>query len=62
MNTIKEYATAHGYPYVDYYHLLVDKDGNYVSSYFSDGVHPTLSTYYIMEDYVKPIIDAELSK
>lgn len=60
---IKRYAVANSFVYLDYYSALVDKDGGLPPEYTSDGVHPTVECYKIMEkmflDVVTPLLSGE---
>lgn len=47
---IKEYATAKGYPYVDYHSALTDEEGGLPAKWSPDGCHPNVEGYLIMED------------
>lgn len=53
---IKAYALRHKFSYVDYYSSLADKEGGLPVKYSSDGVHPTLEGYKIMEPIVERAI------
>lgn len=61
LNTcIKAYANEKGFPYIDYYSEMKDKNRAMISGYSSDGVHPVAEGYEVMEKIAKPIIDATL--
>lgn len=50
LNTwIKEYAELHGHCYVDFYPKLVNTFNGLMPEYTSDGVHPNLEGYKVME-------------
>ena len=46
---IKAYAKANKIKYVDYHTALVDDRGGLPECYASDGVHPNMDAYRIME-------------
>lgn len=61
---IKEYADAHGIPYVDYYAKLVapgDPKRALNPDYSADGVHPNVEGYKIMEAEILPVVKAALN-
>lgn len=58
--SIKAYAKEKGFPYIDYYSEMKDKDRALISTYGSDGVHPVAAGYEVMEKVAKPVIDAAL--
>ncbi len=45
---MKEYASLHVIPYVDYYSALQDGNGGMKPEYSEDGVHPTKAGYDVM--------------
>ena len=49
---IREYAKSAKIPYVDYHSVLADENGGLPAQYSSDGVHPNLECYKVMEDIV----------
>lgn len=49
---LKEYAEKNGFVYVDYYSMLVDKQGGLPECYTKDGCHPNEDAYKIMEEIV----------
>jgi len=53
---LKEYALSHHIPYVDYYSAMVDENGGLPAKYASDGVHPTLEGYKVMEEIILPYL------
>lgn len=58
---IKDYANKNNIPYVDYYSKLIDANGrDIISSYASDGVHPVVDGYKIMESIVLPVLKEQL--
>jgi lysophospholipase L1-like esterase len=57
-NLIRDYARRSNIPYVDFYSLLVDNRGGLPSDIASDGVHPNLKGYQIME----PVLLKEIRK
>ncbi|MDL2309937.1 SGNH/GDSL hydrolase family protein [Parabacteroides sp. OttesenSCG-928-B22] len=50
---IKAYAEQNGLLYVDYYSSLTDEKGGLPTQYATDGVHPNLEAYRIMERLVQ---------
>lgn len=59
---LREYATAAGIDYVDYYSALdTDGDGAMDPGLSDDGLHPLPDTYTIMENVVLPHISRYLS-
>lgn len=46
---IKQFADRNGFGYVDYYTALVDSRDGLQEEYTSDGVHPNLDGYRVME-------------
>ncbi|WP_342648044.1 SGNH/GDSL hydrolase family protein [Mucilaginibacter sp. CSA2-8R] len=59
---LKEYAQANKLSFVDYYSAMVDADKSLKKGWASDGVHPNLAGYKIMEPLVKEAINKTLSK
>jgi lysophospholipase L1-like esterase len=57
---IKEYSENHGCGYVDYFSPMADERNGLKASLSSDGVHPNLDGYKIMEPLVEKAIQAEL--
>ncbi|MDE7414149.1 MAG: hypothetical protein K2N05_10255 [Muribaculaceae bacterium] len=54
---LKEYADAHGIPFVNYHAMLLAPDGRSMdSNYSKDGVHPNDAGYVLMEEAVLPVI------
>jgi lysophospholipase L1-like esterase len=49
---IRQYALKNKITYVDYYSLLVDKNGGLDQKYSGDGVHPNLTGYGVMESII----------
>ena len=49
---LKDYATKNKVSFVDYYTPFVDERGGLPQKYSSDGVHPNLDGYKIMEKLV----------
>ncbi|MBE6240364.1 MAG: acylhydrolase [Bacteroidales bacterium] len=49
---LKEYADSQKIMYIDYYSVLADENGGLPAKHASDGVHPNLSCYKIMEQIV----------
>ncbi|MEG1587058.1 MAG: SGNH/GDSL hydrolase family protein [Bacteroidales bacterium] len=53
---IRAYADKNKIPYVDYYNALADERGGLPKKYASDGIHPNMEAYKIMEGLVmKPL-------
>jgi lysophospholipase L1-like esterase len=57
---IKAYAESHGCRYVDYFTPMADERNGLKAALSSDGVHPNLDGYKIMEPLVEKAIQAEL--
>lgn len=53
---LKEYADAEKIPYVDYHTQLKDGNNGLPAIHASDGVHPNLQCYKIMEEIVTEVI------
>lgn len=49
---LKAYADSQKIMYIDYYSVLADENGGLPAKHASDGVHPNLSCYKIMEQIV----------
>lgn len=63
LNTwIKTYCSKKHIVYLDYFSSMVDGRNGLKSELTSDGVHPTLAGYLIMEPLVKKAIQQALSK
>ena len=63
LNTwIKSYATAQGYPYVDFHTAMADQRGGLPEKLSKDGVHPTADGYAIMNPLVEAGIAQALGK
>jgi len=63
LNTwIKEYAARNGFTYVDYFSAMANASGGMKEGLSSDGVHPTLKGYQVMEPLahasIKQALDA----
>ena len=57
LNTaIKAYADANHIQYIDYYSVMVDKDGGMKKGLHKDEVHPTNAGYDIMESVVLKVL------
>jgi lysophospholipase L1-like esterase len=53
LNTmIEDYAKANRIPYVDYHSILKDERGGLPEKWASDGVHPNVDCYKVMEDII----------
>ena len=69
---IKAYAQSHGYGYADYHSALKNEQNGLADEYCFvfgkkpdgslnlDSVHPNAAAFLIMEDILKPLIDAAL--
>jgi lysophospholipase L1-like esterase len=57
---IRRYARAHHCVYVDYYDAMARKDGAMQPGLSSDGVHPTVKGFAIMEPLARKAIGAAL--
>lgn len=53
---IKAFAEANGYGYIDYNTPMRQADGSMIESYASDGVHPTVEGYKVMEQLADEVI------
>lgn len=53
---IRRYAARNGFVYVDYHHLLSSADGSMKPGYASDGVHPTVKGFAVMEPLARAAI------
>ena len=58
---IKQWADAEGFPYVDYYSVLVDDQKGLKEAYQKDTVHPNAKGYTAMEGVIAPILKNVLS-
>lgn len=54
---IKNYADERGLPYADYYSKMVGDGGALKKEYSTDGVHPVLLGYKVMEQVIEPVIN-----
>lgn len=59
---IKDYAEANDCFYLDYYSSMVDERKGLKAVYSTDGVHPNLEGYKVMEDLAQKMIDSVLQK
>ena len=57
---LRQYALEAGIDYVDYHSAMADTDGAMLEGLSSDGCHPTIEGYKIMEAIVAPRIEAAL--
>ncbi len=55
---IKSYAIKHKIEYVDYYTAMVDQNKGLIEALGSDGVHPNIKGYLIME----PLLERAIAK
>ena len=58
---IKQWADAEGFPYVEYYSVLVDDQKGLKEAYQKDTVHPNAKGYTAMEGVIAPILKNVLS-
>ncbi|MCH5230029.1 MAG: alpha/beta hydrolase fold domain-containing protein [Muribaculaceae bacterium] len=58
----KEYADSVGYDFINYYPALVGDNGSLSSEFTSDGVHPNLKGYKVMESIALPVIEKNMTK
>ena len=54
---MKSYCVSHGFTYLDYYSVMVDKAGFLKAELAEDGLHPNASGYRVMS----PVIQAAIS-
>lgn len=54
---IKAYAEENDFDYIDYNTKMRDANGALIEAYGSDGVHPTIEGYEVMENIAKKLID-----
>ena len=54
---IKAYVKKNKFAYIDYYAVMHDENRALISSYGTDGVHPTAQGYEVMEKVAKAVID-----
>lgn len=59
---IRAYAAEHEIPLVDYHDAMVGEDGYMPSDLASDGCHPTVAGYAIMEAACLPVINHVISQ
>ncbi|MEH6309052.1 SGNH/GDSL hydrolase family protein [Olivibacter sp. CPCC 100613] len=59
---LKAFAKKEGYPFVDYYHAMLDERQGLKDKLSEDGVHPNLAGYKIMEPLVEKAIQKLLTK
>lgn len=55
---IKDYSSAQGHIYVDYFSAMVDDRNGLPKKYAEDEVHPTVEGYKVME----PLVEAAIAK
>ena len=60
-NWIKEYAGSIGATYLDFYTPMADARGGMKTGFSSDGVHPNLAGYAIMDPLAEKAIAEALS-
>ena len=58
---IRAYALSMGFPYADYYAVLVDDAKGLKAEYQKDEIHPNAAGYTAMEGVIQPIINELLS-
>lgn len=54
---IKVYAKEHKFAYIDYFEKMHDDNNALIGSYGTDGVHPNVEGYAVMEEIAKKVID-----
>ncbi|HEX3385688.1 MAG TPA: GDSL-type esterase/lipase family protein [Mucilaginibacter sp.] len=59
---LKDYADANKIVYLDYYSAMVDDKKGLPKNLSSDGVHPTLEGYKVMEPMVEKAIDEAMKR
>lgn len=59
---LKEYAMKENITYVDFHAAMRDEKDGLPKKYASDGVHPTMEGYKLMEKIIKPVIDKVSSR
>jgi lysophospholipase L1-like esterase len=59
---IKDYAMANKIPYLDYHSAMKNEQNGMNSDLATDGVHPTMKGYKIMEDLAEKLLISVLSK
>lgn len=55
---IREYAQAHGIPFVDYWSKMAAEDGGLLPGLSDDDVHPTPAGYQIMEPLILQTLES----
>lgn len=60
-NSIREYARAHGFTYLDYYTALIDDNGMLRADLANDGLHPNARGYALMAPLAEQAIDEALN-
>lgn len=58
---LREYAKSQKIPFVDYHSVLKDENDAMPAKYASDGVHPNVDCYRIMEDIILRCMDRRRS-
>lgn len=59
---VATYAKDRQIPFVDYYsNMVCISNGDQLSKYTNDGVHPNSQGYDVMESLIKPVIDKVLN-
>ncbi len=58
---IRNYAEKNDIPYADYHSLLKDENNGLPEKYSSDGVHPNIEAYKVMESIIKPLVEKEIA-
>ena len=59
---IKKYAEANKFTYLDYHSAMADEKGGLKKELSTDGVHPTMAGYAIMEPLVLEAVNKTLKK
>jgi len=54
---LKEYASRHNYPYVDYFAALSDDRGYLRKEFAKDGIHPNARGYQVLSTILQRTLD-----
>jgi lysophospholipase L1-like esterase len=57
---LKEYSSRNHVIFVDYYSVLVDRNGNFSMELSTDGIHPNMTGYALMEPLAAQAVQAAL--
>lgn len=58
---LKNYATTHKIPFVDYYSIMVDEENGLQTAFSEDRVHPNTAGYEIMSPLIQKTIEQTLN-